>query len=469
MVKDLNEIKNIEECKVAPVTIAIDTNEENTGALVMLPIDKLYPHPDNPRKSLGNLTELSESIKAKGVMQNLTVVPRAERDGTYTIIIGHRRHAAAKKAKLKELPCVIVEMSEQEQVATMLLENIQRSDLTAYEQAKGFQMMMDFGDSVKGIVDKTGFSESTVRRRLKMAELDDEVLKKVSSRQISFGDIDKLQEIEDLQTRNKVLADIGTANFNNSFRTAVANQKRAAVLKKMRDAFEAAGLKEVTWDEYNDHYNYDKSISIPDEVEENARLAAERGATAYYFSYNTTFYTLIKKDVTKNTQKSAEQIAREKAEQERRERHAKLEEAFERVYALRREFIDKYPMAQALKNIVKIAAFLACMGMNDATRDSLCKEDFEKITFGRECELSSYEETCDMLDTPADGAKAMLVAVWLLTDDRGLDCYDWQGYYEENEDLNMIYEFLESLGYEMSDEERELLDGTSELYEKEVE
>lgn len=465
MVKDLNEIKNVEECKVAPVTIAIATNEENTGALVMLPIDKLYPHPDNPRKSLGDLTELSESIKAKGVMQNLTVVPRAEEYGTYTIIIGHRRHAAAKKAKLKELPCVIVEMSEQEQVATMLLENIQRSDLTAYEQAKGFQMMMDFGDSVAGIVEKTGFSESTVRRRLKMAELDEEVLKKVSSRQISFGDIDKLQEIEDPQTRNKVLEDIGTANFNNSLRTAVANQKRTAVLKKMRDAFEAAGLKEVTWDEYHDFYNYDTSISNPDEVEDRVIHAVERGATAYYFSYSTTFYTLIKKDVTKTTQKSAEQIAREKAEQERRERYAKLVEAFERAYALRREFIDKYPMAQALKNIVKIAAFLVCMGMNDATSDSLCKKDFENLTFGRECELSSYEETCDMLDTPADGAKAMLVAVWLLTD-RKLDCYDWKGYYEENEDLNMIYEFLESLGYEMSDEERELLDGTSELYEK---
>lgn len=121
MVKDLNEIKNVEECKATSSVGAADTfpnreglkvipeaSKTSSGALVMLPIDKLYPHPDNPRKSLGDLTELSESIKAKGVMRNLTVVPRAERDGTYTIIIGHRRHAAAKKAKLKELPCVIV-------------------------------------------------------------------------------------------------------------------------------------------------------------------------------------------------------------------------------------------------------------------------------------------------------------------------------------------------------------------------
>ena len=161
----------------------------------MLAVDLLYPHPDNPRKKLGDLTELSESIKAMGVMQNLTVVPRVEEPGTYTIIIGHRRHGAAKKAGLCELPCVIVEMSEQEQIATMLLENIQRSDLTAYEQAKGFQMMMDFGDSVSQIVEKTGFSESTVRRRLKMAELDEETLEKVSARQLSLGDFDKLADI----------------------------------------------------------------------------------------------------------------------------------------------------------------------------------------------------------------------------------------------------------------------------------
>lgn len=139
MVKDLSKIKNAKECKVASTVIAgiPGASETSSGALVMLPIGKLYPHPDNPRKKLGDLTELADSIKAKGVMQNLTVVPghyltdeeckelnaeyndhpteeirsrlnqaalhRPVEDG-YTIIIGHRRHAAAKKAKLKELP-----------------------------------------------------------------------------------------------------------------------------------------------------------------------------------------------------------------------------------------------------------------------------------------------------------------------------------------------------------------------------
>ena len=96
----------------------------------MISIDLLHPHPDNPRKELGDLTELAQSIRENGVYQNLTVVP----DETgYTIIIGHRRCAAAKLAGMQEMPCAVVEMTQHEQLSTMLLENMQRSDLTPYE------------------------------------------------------------------------------------------------------------------------------------------------------------------------------------------------------------------------------------------------------------------------------------------------------------------------------------------------
>lgn len=113
-----------------------------------IPVSKLWRHPDNPRKDLGDVTELAESIKVNGVLQNLTVVPligeiTKKWDGeSYRVIIGHRRLAAAKLAGLEELPCVVVEMSEREQLSTMLTENMQRSDLTVYEQAQGFQMML---------------------------------------------------------------------------------------------------------------------------------------------------------------------------------------------------------------------------------------------------------------------------------------------------------------------------------------
>lgn len=112
-------------------------------------VNELFPHPDNPRKDIGDVTELAESIRVNGVLQNLTVVPNMVLGELtneiwqrgYKVIIGHRRLAAAKLAGLKELPCVVAEMTEREQLSTMLTENMQRSDLTVYEQAQGFQLV----------------------------------------------------------------------------------------------------------------------------------------------------------------------------------------------------------------------------------------------------------------------------------------------------------------------------------------
>ena len=129
---------------------------------IMIPIEQLKPHPDNPRKDVGDVTELSQSIKQNGIFQNLTVIPD---DDTYMVVIGHRRLAAAKAAGLTELPCMVVEMDEREQISTMLLENMQRNDLTIWEQAQGFQMMLDLGETESDIAEKTGFSKTTVRQR----------------------------------------------------------------------------------------------------------------------------------------------------------------------------------------------------------------------------------------------------------------------------------------------------------------
>lgn len=116
-------------------------------------ITLLEPHPDNPRKDIGDVSELAESIKASGILQNLTVVPH---EGKYRVIIGHRRLAAAKKAGLTSLPCTVCDMDYKTQLATMLSENMQRVDLTVVEQVQGIQMMLDLGESVQDVAGKTG-------------------------------------------------------------------------------------------------------------------------------------------------------------------------------------------------------------------------------------------------------------------------------------------------------------------------
>ena len=141
----------------------------------LYPIDKLEPHPGNPRKDLGDLTELADSIKSMGVLQNLIAV---EQGNKLRVIAGHRRLAAAKKAGLKEVPVAIRELTERQQQEMMLTENLQRTDLTLIEQAEGIQLLLDLGATVEDVCKETGFSERTVYHRINIAKLNPKAIKK---------------------------------------------------------------------------------------------------------------------------------------------------------------------------------------------------------------------------------------------------------------------------------------------------
>lgn len=207
--------------------------------IVNIAIDRLFPHSDNPRKDLGDLSELAASIKASGILQNLTVVPdEPDNSNTdFTIIIGHRRYAAAKIAGLTELPCVVVEMSEREQLQTMLVENMQRSDLTVYEQAQGFQMMLNMGDSVAEIAEKSGFSQTTIRRRVKLLDLDRQKFQKAEARGATLNDYLELDKLDSPEDKNKALDAIGTANFNSVLKSLISEQE---IQKKLAEWTEIA-------------------------------------------------------------------------------------------------------------------------------------------------------------------------------------------------------------------------------------
>lgn len=190
-------------------------------------IRKIHSHPDNPRKDLGDINELAESIKTNGVMQNLTVVERE--DGDYTVIIGHRRLAASLQAGLDVVPCAVVKMDEKEQQSTMLVENMQRSDLTVYEQAQGFQMMLDLGSTEDEIAEKTGFSKQTVKHRINLAKLDPDILKEKNADenfQMTLKDMYELEKIDDVEARNEILSDSkDSANLKVNINKYVEHQR----------------------------------------------------------------------------------------------------------------------------------------------------------------------------------------------------------------------------------------------------
>lgn len=201
--------------------------------IINISIEKLVPHPLNPRKDLGDLTELTESIKENGVLQNLTVTPRFDIFDSYTVIIGHRRLAAAKLAGLNTVSCSVVHLDEKQQVAMMLLENMQRVDLTPIEQAKGIQQCLDFGMTEADITKQTGLSKKKVKHRLNILKLDQESVQSVNA---SIDDFIQLESIKDIDARNKLLKHMGTNNFGIEVEKAKLKQNKVELSNKKVEA-----------------------------------------------------------------------------------------------------------------------------------------------------------------------------------------------------------------------------------------
>jgi ParB family chromosome partitioning protein len=430
-----------------------------------IPINQLHPHPDNPRKDLGDLSELAASIKQNGVLQNLTVVPRIigsktdypSQDG-YRVIIGHRRLAAAKLAGLTELHCVISDMDEREQISTMLLENMQRSDLTIYEQALGFQMMLDFGETFDSIVTHTGFSENTVRRRIKLLKLDANKFKESVERGGTLQDYAELDKIDDNKVRNKVLESIGTANFRWELNNAIENQKTEIKKAELIAELEQwATLMDANADRSNLDYVKNLWKFNLDGFQRPADANASK--EIYFYVVEGTSITLYKKRAIGGQQKPNVDPKQE----ERRERNDALSEVARLAYRLRYDFVREYTPAKAKKNASIIMEYAARIFVDNY---GCC--DLENIIEFLGMELPEETELNYSLiaDKVADEPEwHLLIIAYLSMDSAGEEYHDhWNGEYVKNENLDMLYDFLEKLGYEVSDEERALKDGTHELF-----
>ena len=431
-------------------------------------ISKLHPHYDNPRKDLGDLTELAESIKANGIFQNLTVVPwfskitgvgcddpKQQEEMGYTVVIGHRRLAAAKLAGLTEVPCAISNMNMHDQISTMLLENMQRSDLTVYEQAQGFQMMLDLGDSVDEISKRTGFSETTVRRRVKLLELDNDKFRESVGRGATLMDYLELDKIQNNELKNSVLDKIGTSNFKFELQRAIDKEKNEHEMSLLIDQVKAfasqidnsTGLRWIGSYYGRDHKNFKK----PDGA----------GSVKYYFVVsNYGYITLYTESEEKKDDAANEQ---REMQEKKKEVHAALEEITKRTYKLRHDFIFGISSTSAKRKISVIMEYSLRAMLNDCY--SL---DYEQLAEALDIEISedddewTYEKISNQLNSQLE--RSTLIAIYMLLDSPSEHYYNWNNQHTDNESLNTVYDFLEKFGYEMSDEERMLRDGTHDLF-----
>ncbi len=151
----------------------------------IIPIHQIEPNPEQPRVEIGDLTELSNSIKQKGVLEPLLVKPVRE-TGNWMIIAGERRWRAANLAGLKEVPCIELDIDEKSIAEIALIENLQRKDLTIWEEADGLAALAAaFGYTHEEIAKKISKSRTTVTESMTIAGIPEEIREKCRVANIS--------------------------------------------------------------------------------------------------------------------------------------------------------------------------------------------------------------------------------------------------------------------------------------------
>lgn len=155
-----------------------------------VPIDQIHPNPDQPRRRFAEtaMEELAASIREKGVIQPLIVRPDPKRPDDFQIVAGERRWRAAQLAQLHDLPVVIREFSDTEVLEIAIIENIQRADLNAMEEAAGYRQLIDrFGHSQDKLAQALGKSRSHIANMMRLLALPEEIQDSVRGGQLSAG------------------------------------------------------------------------------------------------------------------------------------------------------------------------------------------------------------------------------------------------------------------------------------------
>lgn len=165
-----------------------------------VPIEKVSPNPDQPRQQFdkSDLDDLANSIREKGIIQPLIVRPSPTSSDGYQIVAGERRWRAAQIARLHEVPVVIRDLSDLEVLELAIIENIQRADLNAVEEALGYRQLMDrFNHTQEKLAEALGKSRSHIANLLRLLNLPSDVLGLVRDGEISSGHARALVTAED--------------------------------------------------------------------------------------------------------------------------------------------------------------------------------------------------------------------------------------------------------------------------------
>lgn len=401
-----------------------------TTTIQMIPVDLIDPHPHNPRHDIADLGELVKSIKAQGIRQNLLLVAQPARPigpARYTAVIGHRRLAAAKKAGLKEVPAVVAELTDAEQLELMLVENCQRMDLTVIEEAEGYQGLLDLGLTTATIARKTGRAEKAIQGRVKLLALPDDARAKVQKGQATLEDAAKVAEFEDdPDTMAKLSADLGTHNFEWRISEAKREKKRLADQDVLVEAIKRCGVVEVDPDDPPSRVTGWVEHRIEKVADLNKMMDQIRAGTRFERSpyYAGASVWIPDPDGAIQTAEDAARQAVIQAEADRRQ-----QEATDRTTAeeLRKAWVREYVQR------AKVSA---------AHTDAIVASAVAKLLTGSSLWLYSSSKDWDV--ETIRPVCALLIALVLMD----------EGAWWDRQSLRDLYALLEQLGYQLSDMER---------------
>ena len=188
---------------IGPAEDAVAEDErpaEARSGTDVLPIDRIVPNPRQPRREFpeDDLSELAESIRSRGILQPLIVRRDPDDAGRYQIVAGERRWRAAQRAQLHDVPVIVRDLSDVEVLEVAIIENIQRADLNAVEEAAGYRQLLErFGHTQEQLAEALGKSRSHIANSIRLLKLPEEVQVLVRDGKLSAGHARALVTAED--------------------------------------------------------------------------------------------------------------------------------------------------------------------------------------------------------------------------------------------------------------------------------
>jgi ParB family chromosome partitioning protein len=244
-----------------------------------IPIHLIEANPDQPRSSMGDLSELTKSITDKGVLEPILVRPRD--DGRYTIISGERRFRASMEAGLTEIPCIEMEVSDSELIEIALIENLQRKDLSPFEEADGYRALQERHEYThEQIADAVGKSRVTITEALAIGRLPEAVQQECRRADIQSRSF--LLELGRLKDEDLMLAMVAAMARGEDVSRDVLREAKSAARRGAAPAKAGALKKAYTLDYAPEDRRYKVSLVLTgrlhkkDEILEAIRDLARR-------------------------------------------------------------------------------------------------------------------------------------------------------------------------------------------------